>query len=102
MQVLLHYGAPDLVTATFVQKNSQAEKFIFSYLSGKNIPFSKLIKTTRPIFIYFKTDEDKKIQKPGFGHLLLYLDSSSGEGQAVTNACTVMNKQSPLIKMEIL
>ena len=47
------YGAPDLVTATFVvQKNSGAEKKTsFSYLSGKNAPFSKLIKTTRPIFI---------------------------------------------------
>jgi hypothetical protein len=31
----------------------------FSYWSGRNVPFGELIKTTRPIFIYFKTGGDK-------------------------------------------
>jgi len=59
VEVNLFYGAPDSVTTTFVQQNLQAEKTPFSYLSDKSAPFSKLIKTTTPIFIYFKTGGDK-------------------------------------------
>ena len=52
----LSNGAPDLVTTTFVQRDYWARKFTFFLSSGKNFPSSKLMKTTRPIFICIKTD----------------------------------------------
>jgi hypothetical protein len=57
--VSYHDGAPDLVTLPLDKEIAGPKNPPFSYLSGKNAPFSKLIKTTRPIFIYFKTGGDK-------------------------------------------
>ena len=42
----------------------------FSHPYGKNVPFSKLIKTIRPIFIYFKTDGDKIFRQSRFYRLM--------------------------------